>query len=123
MVRPRKCRVVGYIPNNNYFYPKSGCHEEVCLSIEELESIRLSDAEMLDQDSAAKSMNISRGTYQRILNNARQKVADAILNGKCIHIIGGDYEVQSGACCCKDKKSMCDCSTCERCEECVKENK
>jgi predicted DNA-binding protein (UPF0251 family) len=42
-------------------------------------------------------MHISRGTFQRIIKNARQKVADALVNGKMIHIEGGHYELRDGS--------------------------
>ncbi len=93
MPRPRKCRRVGFIPNNQFFYPHLQNPEEVVLSIEELEAVRLSDLEAMGQDAGAESMRISRGTFQRILNAARQKLADALVNGKTIRIEGGSYEV------------------------------
>lgn len=93
MPRPRKCRRVGFVPNNQFFYPHLQSPEEVVLSIEELEAIRLSDFEAMEQDASAESMQISRGTFQRILNAARQKLADALVNGKAIRIEGGSYEV------------------------------
>lgn len=93
MPRPRKCRRVGFVPNNQFFYPHIQSPEEVVLSIEELEAIRLSDLEAMEQDECAESMQISRGTFQRILNAARQKLADALVNGKVIRIEGGSYEV------------------------------
>lgn len=63
------------------------------LSIEEVEAIRLSDLEAMEQDACAESMEISRGTFQRIINTARRKLADALVHGKAIRIEGGSYEV------------------------------
>jgi uncharacterized protein len=65
---------------------------EVCLSVEEAESIRLKDLEELDQEQCAEHMNISRPTFQRVLASARKKIADALLNGKAVRINGGNYE-------------------------------
>ena len=62
------------------------------MAIEELEAIRLSDFEHLDQEAAAKMMEISRHTFGRILSDARGKVADALVTGKALRIGGGDYE-------------------------------
>jgi predicted DNA-binding protein (UPF0251 family) len=98
MPRPRKCRRIEFMPDNQYFYPQSKDFEEVILSFEEVEAIRLSDYETLEQDKAAEKMDISRGTFQRILNAARQKIADALINGKAIRIQGGDYEFVNGNC-------------------------
>lgn len=67
--------------------------EEVPLTYEEVESLRLKDIEGMDQEPAAAEMNVSRPTFQRILASARAKVADAILNGKAIRITGGNYEM------------------------------
>jgi predicted DNA-binding protein (UPF0251 family) len=67
--------------------------EEVQLTMEEAEAIRLKDLEGLEQEPAAEKMNVSRPTFQRVLASARQKVADALLNGKGIRITGGNFEM------------------------------
>lgn len=120
MPRPRKRRKVGYIPTNNCFLPKERNNEEIVLNIEEIEALRLSDFYMLDQDDAAKSMNISRGTFQRILNLARYKTADAIIYGKIIRIEGGDYELIHTSNCCKHKNMRCICGKSGMCKHCNK---
>ncbi len=120
MPRPKKCRKVGFIPANNYFLPKEKNNEEVILNIEEIEALRLSDFNMLDQDEAAKSMDVSRGTFQRILNLARYKTADAILNGKIIRIGGGDYEFIHSLSCCKYNTKVCICKKDGICMHCSK---
>lgn len=89
-------RRVNYVPSITYFKP-AGIPlrelEEVCLSIEELEAIRLKDIEDLEQEQCAQKMNISRPTFVRVLDSARKKVADALIKGKAIKIEGGNYEV------------------------------
>ncbi|NLL89645.1 MAG: DUF134 domain-containing protein [Dehalococcoidales bacterium] len=96
MARPFKCRRIAYIPGITYFKP-TGIPldelEEVVLSLEEAEALRLKELEELEQEQGAQKMNVSRPTFQRILAAARQKVADAILNGKAIRIEGGNYEI------------------------------
>ena len=67
--------------------------DEVCLSIEEVEAIRLKDLEGLDQEESAEKMRVSRPTFQRVLGSARQRIADALLNGKAIRIEGGNFEM------------------------------
>jgi len=67
--------------------------EEVCLSVEEAEAIRLKELEGLEQEQGAEKMNISRSTFQRVLASGRQKMADALLNGKAIRIEGGNFEM------------------------------
>lgn len=96
MSRPSKCRRVEFLPNVTYFKP-AGIPlrdlEEVCMSIEEIEAIRLKDLEGLEQEAGAEKMNISRPTFQRVLASARQKIADVLLNGKAIRIEGGNFEM------------------------------
>ena len=67
--------------------------EEVILTVDEFEAIRLKDLDGLDQSDAAKRMNISQPTFFRLLNSARKKIADAIVNGKAIRIEGGKYKL------------------------------
>lgn len=92
MSRPLKWRKVEFLPDIKKFVPyeKNNFGENVLL-IEEVEAIRLKDIEKLEQEECAKKMEISRQTFQRILNNAREKIADSIVNGKAILIGGGNY--------------------------------
>ena len=96
MPRPTKWRRVALIPEVNYFKPAGiplRVLEEVRLSIEEAEAIRLKDLEGLEQEQCAEKMSISRPTFQRVLGSARQKVGDALLNGKAIRIEGGNFQL------------------------------
>jgi len=67
--------------------------DEVVMSLEEAEAIRLKDLEGLEQEEGARRMNVSRPTFQRVLASARQKLADALLRGKAIRIGGGNFEM------------------------------
>ena len=67
--------------------------QEVKLLVEEAEAINLNDLKRLDQEQCAQKMNISRSTFSRILDSARLKVADALINGKSICIEGGNFEL------------------------------
>jgi len=96
MGRLPKWRRVVAIPRITYFTPAGVPPEsvqEVCLSIEEAEAIHLKDLEGLEQEQCAESMRVSRPTFARILRSARQKMADAMLNGKAIRIEGGNFEM------------------------------
>lgn len=96
MPRPIICRRVAFLPGATYFKPAGiplQFLQEVRLSLEEAEAIRLKDIENMDQEQAAVHMNVSRPTYQRVLESARKKVADALLNGKAIRIEGGNVEI------------------------------
>ncbi len=96
MGRIPKWRRVASIPEVTYFKPAgipARILEEVCLSVEEAEAIRLKDLEGLEQEECAQRMNISRPTFHRVLESARNKLADALLNGKAIRIEGGNFEM------------------------------
>ncbi len=96
MPRPRRCRRVGFLPNVTYFKP-AGIRlrelSEVILNVDEFEAVRLKDLEEMDQEQAAKKMNISQPTFHRLVISARKKIADAIVNGKAIRIEGGTYKM------------------------------
>ena len=96
MPRPPKCCRVEFLPDVTYFKPAGiplRALEEVCLSVEEAEAIRLKELEGLEQEQGAEKMNISRSTFQRVLASGRQKMADALLNGKAIRIEGGNFKM------------------------------
>lgn len=118
MPRPRKCRMVGFVPDNPCFHPQVHNKDEVVLSIEEVEAIRLSDYLEMEQDLASESMNVSRGTFQRIINAARKKTADALVHGKTIRIDGGNYELSAPKACCRRRNGECTRNACEKCKEC-----
>ena len=103
MVRPKKCRMVASLPNITYYKPAGiplRLLNEVRLSIEEAEALRLKELEGLEQSLGAAKMGISRPTFQRILSSARKKVADALLNGKAIRIEGGNFQITGTRHCC-----------------------
>lgn len=116
MPRPKKCRMVGFVPDNPCFHPQMDNAEEVVLSIEEIEAMRLSDFLEMEQDSAAKSMDVSRGTFQRIIHAARKKTVDALIHGKTIRIDGGSYELTAPKPCCRRNSGACNRKFCEKCE-------
>ena len=96
MPRPRKLRFVqgrpiveAFIPNKVPPWGKN----EVVLPIEGLEAIKLKDFQGLDQETAAKIMNVSRQTFGRVLAEARAVVADALVMGKILRIEGGHFDM------------------------------
>lgn len=95
MPRPKKPRFVSGYPAIAAFVPQGvPVTGELFLSVEELEAIRLSDFERLDQESAANLMQVSRQTYGRILSNARGIVGEALVTGKALKVEGGTYEMR-----------------------------
>jgi uncharacterized protein len=89
MSRPKKCRCISCCPDVSYFKPKGipiMKLEEVSLRLDEMEAIRLADYEGRYHEEAAREMKVSRATFGRIINAARHKVAEALLQGKALKI-------------------------------------
>ncbi|MFH1394590.1 MAG: DUF134 domain-containing protein [Candidatus Omnitrophota bacterium] len=91
--RPQKKKIIHEQPRIDHFSPKGRPEfpDEIELSIEEYESVRLSDFMRLQQKQAAEMMGISQQSFSRIIRAARSKIADAIVNAKVIHIKGGNF--------------------------------
>ena len=98
MPRPPGCRRIGHHPHWRHFKPYGphgshglgphhGPRGVVEITKEELEAVRLKNILDLDQNEAAKKMNTSQSTYQRILTKAYKKIAIALVRGKAIRII------------------------------------
>lgn len=111
MVRPCKCRHISGQPEVGYFKPRGiPCSSllEVVLTVDELEAIKLADLNGEYQEEAAKKMNVSRQTFGNIIEKARKKLADAIVNGKALKIEGGVYsfpgQEHGNKRCCKRRK-------------------
>ena len=67
--------------------------DEIVLTIDEFEALRLADLQALSHREAATKMKISRATFGRIIEKARHTLVDAIVNGKAIRIEGGNYHM------------------------------
>jgi predicted DNA-binding protein (UPF0251 family) len=97
MARPLKQRCINCVPAASYFKP-AGIPlrelEEIVLSMDELEAMRLTDLEGLYQAEVAEKMGVSRQTIGNTLNSVHRKLADALLNGKALRI--GHYEKNCG---------------------------
>lgn len=95
MPRPKCCRRVSGEPACKIFKPAgipASSIEEIVLSIDEFEAIRLADFQKLYHEEAAERMNVSRPTFGRILENARRKVAQVLVEGLALRIEGGEIE-------------------------------
>ena len=95
MARPQKNRLVTYSPDVSYFKPRGIPMmdlEEVLLTVDEREAIRLADLEGLSHEDGGNRMGVSRATFGRIVQRARKVVADALINGKAINVSGGKYK-------------------------------
>lgn len=105
MSRPVKCRRIGFIPDILCFKP-AGIParelEEIELTMDELESIRLADLEGLYQEDAARNMCVSRQTFANILVSAHNKVAECLIQGKALRIEGGTIDTEERDFVCRD---------------------
>jgi len=93
MPRPKRNRRIHRPPVATGFAPfgiASGTNGSITLLFEEYESLRLSDYEGIPQQEAADRMDISRPTFSRIYDQARQKLARALVEGLSIVIEGGN---------------------------------
>ena len=95
--RPKKYRIVKLDPKIAQFSPrgKPGRPDEVDLSMDEFEALRLADYMGLSQKEAATSMHISQQTFSRILRRAHKSIAHGLINGNTIKIQGGHYVICS----------------------------
>lgn len=93
MPRPRKCRRVCRLPSHRGFSPlgENPCAEPVMLRVEEYEAIRLIDLEGLTQEECAQQMGVARTTVTGIVDQARRKLAEALVHGRPLRIQGGDF--------------------------------
>ena len=94
MPRPKKKRLIDFSPRITYFKPAGIPLKElddVVLAHEELEALRLQVLLEKKQEDAARQMDISQPTFYRLINAARKKIVDALVNGKAIKIEGGNF--------------------------------
>jgi uncharacterized protein len=96
MVRPQKNRLVSFRPDISYFKPRGVPMmdlEEIRLTVDEHEALRLADLLDLSHEDAGRLMGVSRATFGRIIQRARKIMADALINGKAVCIDGGNYSL------------------------------
>ena len=69
------------------FNPEPATHSDpIQIEPAELEAIRLTDLENLNQEQAGERMGVSRGTIWRLLQRGRTKIALALIEGRRIEI-------------------------------------
>lgn len=98
MPRPPRIRRVGFVPLFERLVPMTGAEaieeNEITITVDEAEALRLSDLEGMDQEQAAQEMNVARTTFQRIVHEARYKMARCLILGNPLRIAGGSYEIK-----------------------------
>lgn len=96
MPRPSKCRRVCCMPPCSQFGPlgqESQASESVRMTVDEYEAIRLIDLEGMTQEECASRMQVARTTVQLIYNDARRKLAEALVQGRPLQIAGGNFKL------------------------------
>jgi len=87
--RKRKNRNIDVDHSNLSFKPcglRKDSLKVVIIYEDEIEAIRLADFESLYQQECANMMEISRTTFSRLVESARKKIADALLNKKVLTV-------------------------------------
>ncbi|NBC83980.1 MAG: DUF134 domain-containing protein [Bacteroidetes bacterium] len=93
MPRRRRLRKVVAPPGFKGYKPYGANHsknEFIELLYEEYEAIKLSDYDLMNHETAAKVMGISRPTFARIYESARRKIAKAMVEVKEIRTAYGN---------------------------------
>ena len=97
MARPTRCRRICVEPAYDSFRPEGiPTGERIHMTVDEYEAIRLIDLEKRTHEQCAEQMGISRTTVTEIYETARYKLADCVVNGKTLHISGGNYRLCDG---------------------------
>lgn len=105
MPRPKKDRKVHKPPFYTRFKPTGIAAKnlkQVTLSLDEYEAIRLSDFYGMSQEEAAEEMEISRPTFTRLIEQARKKTADFLINGKVLTLDGGKIHFKNNVIKCEE---------------------
>ena len=96
MPRKPRCRRIGGYPDCWVFSPEERSQSDpVVLTLDEFETVRLLDREGLTQEECAARMDVARTTVTAIYENARRKIAEALVDGKELRIRGGSYALEN----------------------------
>ena len=121
MARPRNNRTVHTPPLFNEFKPvgvKRMDLQSINLSLDEYEAIRLADSLGLSHLESSEEMNVSRSTFSRLIESARKKIAEFILQGKILKIEGGNIHFDNNIIKCHGCGHMFKISITEHIDQC-----
>ena len=76
--------------------------KQIFLTLDEFEAFRLADQLGFSHAMAADEMEISRSTFSRLIEKARKKIADFIIQGRLLTIEGGSVHFRVNIIQCKD---------------------
>ena len=96
MPRKPRCRRIGGYPDCWVFSPEERSQSDpVVLTLDEFETVRLLDREGMTQEECAARMDVARTTVTAIYENARRKIAEALVDGRELRIRGGSYALEN----------------------------
>ena len=105
MPRPKRTRRVARPPGFQGYKPygnRHGNRDDVDLLYEEYEAIKLADYDLMNHQEAAVHMGISRPTFARIYESARQKIARALVETRRIRSVCGNARFDQSWYVCND---------------------
>jgi predicted DNA-binding protein (UPF0251 family) len=105
MPRPESDRIIHEPPLFTEFKPigiPGRNLEQIKLTLDEFEALRLADYVGLSHEEAADQLEISRSTFTRLIRKARKKVADFMFLGKILTISGGNVHFKNNIIRCLD---------------------
>jgi uncharacterized protein len=124
MPRPKNNRIVHEPPLFSEFKPigiRVQSLEQIDLTLDEFEALRLADHLNLSHEEAAAEMEISRSTFTRLIDKARGKMAEFIIKGRVLNIEGGNIHFRNNIIQCQScgymfktniKKAFTECPEC-----------
>ena len=98
MREPYRKRRIHQPPNFKNFKPSGIPHNRlktVTLTVDEYEAIRLADHLGLEHLQASEKMAISRPTFTRLIEKARHKIVQTIVDGMELVVEGGNIDFQN----------------------------
>ena len=109
MPRPKNNRIVHEPPLFTEFKPAGipgRSLEQILLSLDEFEAVRLADFVGMSHEEAADEMEISRSTFSRLIEKARKKISEFIFLGRLLTIDGGNVHFRNNIFRCIDCGNM-----------------
>lgn len=84
-------KIYSFPPYSQYKPPRIPMNklQQIIISLEEFEALKLVDYENQPQRKAALSMDVSQATLNRLLKSARNKIAKGLVNGYALILEGG----------------------------------
>ena len=98
MPRTEKNRIVHAPPLFTEFKPigvRVKDLKQIPISLDEFESVKLADYQGLTHAEGADEMGVSRSTFTRMVERARKKIADFIIEGHVLVVEGGNVHFRN----------------------------